>query len=65
MKHDLGYIEQLCKELAPQTVKQHLAVIRMMFDYFVVGQLMLMNPASSVGDPHHSIKKRMVPVLIA
>lgn len=33
------------------TVKQHLAAIRMMFDYLVTGQVMPVNPASSVRGP--------------
>ena len=34
-----AYIEQLTKTYAPATVKQHLAAIRMLFDWLVVGQV--------------------------
>jgi integrase/recombinase XerD len=60
-----AYIEQLTQERAPQTVKQHLAAIRMMFDWFVIGQVVPMNPASSVRGPRYSIKKGKTPVLDA
>jgi integrase/recombinase XerD len=57
------YIEQLTQDRAPQTVKQHLAAIRMLFDWFVIGQVMPVNPASSVRGPRYSIKKGKTPVL--
>ena len=46
-----AYIEQLTKTYAPATVKQHLAAIRMLFDWLVVGQVVPFNPASSVRGP--------------
>lgn len=58
-----AYIEQLTRERAPQTVKQHLAAIRMMFDWLVIGQVIPMNPASCVKGPRYSIKKGKTPVL--
>lgn len=57
------YIEELTKERAPQTVKQHLAAIRMLFEWMVTGQIIPMNPASSVRGPRYSIKKGKTPVL--
>ncbi len=60
-----GYIEELTKERAPQTVKQNLAAIRMMFDWMVVGQVIPFNPAASVRGPRYSIKKGKTPVLSA
>ena len=33
-----AYIEQLSGALAPASVKQHLAALRMLFDWLVVGQ---------------------------
>jgi integrase/recombinase XerD len=60
-----AYIEQLTQERALQTVKQHLAAIRMMFDWFVIDQVIPMNPASSVRGPCYSIKKGKTPVLSA
>lgn len=60
-----AYIEQLTHERAPQTVKQHLAAIRMLFDWLVIGQVLPSNPASSVRGPRYSIKKGKTPVLSA
>jgi site-specific recombinase XerD len=47
------------------TVKQHLAAIRMLFDWLVTGQVIPMNPASSVRGPKHVVKKGKTPVLDA
>jgi site-specific recombinase XerD len=60
-----AYVEELCSAYGPPTVKQHLAAIRMLFDYLVVGQVMPMNPASSVRGPKHVVKKGKTPVLSA
>jgi len=37
----------------------------MLFDWLVVGQVMPMNPASSVRGPRHSVRKGKAPVLAA
>lgn len=58
-----AYIEKLTREREPQTVKQHLAAIRMLFDWMVVGQEMPFNPASSVRGPKYSIKVGKTPIL--
>jgi integrase/recombinase XerD len=58
-----GYIEQ--QTAAAPTVKQHLAAIRMMFDFLVIGQIVPMNPASSVRGPKHVVKRGKTPVLKA
>ena len=47
------------------TVKQHLAAIRMLFDYLVVGQILAINPAHAVRGPKHSVKRGKTPVLSA
>jgi site-specific recombinase XerD len=47
------------------TVKQHLAAIRMMFDWMVIGQIVPTNPASSVRGPKHVVKRGKTPVLKA
>ena len=60
-----GYIEQLQTELSTPSVKQHLAAIRMLFDFLVVGQILPVNPASSVRGPKYSSKKGKTPVLTA
>ena len=48
---------------APATVKQHLAAIRMLFDFFVQRQVLRSNPASVVRGPKHVVKKGKTPVL--
>ena len=48
---------------AAPTVKQHLAAIRMLFDFLVTGQIVPTNPASSVRGPKHVVKVGRTPVL--
>ena len=50
---------------AAPTVKQHLAAIRMLFDFLVIGQIVPMNPAASVRGPKHVVKRGKTPVLKA
>src|SRR5580704_5183040 len=61
--HVAAYIELLQGERAAPTVKQHLACIRMLFDWLVIGQVMPSNPAHSVRGPRHSVSKGSTPVL--
>src|ERR1039458_7609487 len=61
--HVAAYVEQLQGERAAPTVKQHLACIRMLFDWLVTGQVMPSNPAHSVRGPRHSVSKGSTPVL--
>ncbi len=58
-----AYIEQHPASVA--TVKQHLAAIRMLFDWLVVGQVVPVNPASSVRGPKHVVENGKTPVLDA
>ena len=60
-----AYVEQLSSALAPASVKQHLAVLRMLFDWLVVGQVLPFNPASLVRGPKHAVKTGKTPVLSA
>ena len=60
-----AYVEQLTAALSPATVKQHLAALRMLFDWLVVGQVLPFNPASSVRGPKHVVKAGKTPVLSA
>jgi site-specific recombinase XerD len=48
---------------SPPSVKQHLAAIRMLFDWLVIGQVIPANPASSVRGPKHVVKRGKTPVL--
>jgi integrase/recombinase XerD len=61
--HVAAWIEKLTQEREPQTVKQHLAAIRMLFDWMVTGQCMPFNPATSVRGPRYSYKKGKTPIL--
>jgi site-specific recombinase XerD len=63
--HVAAYVEQLGLTHAPPTVKQHLAAIRMLGDYLVVGQVFGHNPAAAVRGPKHVVKKGKTPVLTA
>lgn len=58
-----AYIEELSQERSPQTVKQHLAALRMLFDWLVTGQVLAHNPAHAVRGPRYSVKKGKTPVL--
>ncbi len=61
--HVAAYIEELGLHLAKPSVKQHLAAIRMLFDYLITGQIVPHNPASSVRGPKYVVKKGKTPVL--
>src|SRR6201993_107179 len=49
--HVATWIEAGTRELAAPSVKQRLAVIRHLFDWFVTGQVVPVNPAASVRGP--------------
>src|ERR1017187_3677552 len=61
--HVAAYIELLQGRRSAPTVKQHLACIRMLFDWLVIGQVMPTNPVHSVRGPRHSVTKGVTPVL--
>ncbi len=63
--HVAAYVEQLGRTLAKPTVKQHLAAIRMLFDWLVTGHIMETNPAHAVRGPKHSVRKGKTSVLSA
>lgn len=58
-----AYIEHLTRSRSAPTVKQHLAAIRMLFDWLVTGHIVGVNPAWSVKGPRHVVKKGKTPVL--
>jgi site-specific recombinase XerD len=60
-----AYVEYLTTIYSAPTVKQHLAAVRMCFDWLVVGQVIPMNPASAVRGPKHVVKRGKTPVLTA
>jgi len=61
--HVAAYIEGL--QIAAPSIKVHLAALRMLFDWLVIGQVIPVNPASSVRGPRHVVKKGKTPVLAA
>ncbi len=61
--HVASYIESLREGFAKPTIKQHLAAIRMLFDWLVVGQIIDVNPAHAVRGPKHVVIKGRTPVL--
>jgi site-specific recombinase XerD len=61
--HVAAYIEQLCQTRSAPSVKQHLAAVRMLFDWLVVGQVVPSNPASVVRGPSHVVKQGKTPIL--
>lgn len=63
--HVASYIEGFTEGLADPSVKQHLAAIKMLFDWLVTGQIVPTNPAASVRGPKHVVKKGKTPVLTA
>ena len=58
-----AYVEQLGRTHSKPTVKQHLAAIRMLFDWLVTGHVMQTNPAHAVPGPKHSVRKGKTSVL--
>src|SRR5438132_4706313 len=58
-----AYIEEMQATHSPPTVKQHLAAIRMLFDWLVIGQVVEVNPASSVRGPKYVVNRGKTPVL--
>jgi site-specific recombinase XerD len=63
--HVAAYIEAMGKDFEKPTVKQHLAAIRMLFDWLVTGQVVATNPAHSVRGPKHVVKTGKTTVLDA
>ena len=56
-------IDALQATASAPTVKQHLAAIRHLFDYLVVGQVVPTNPAASIREPTHIVRTGKTPVL--
>lgn len=60
-----AYVEQIQRTHSKPSVKQHLATIRMLFDWLVIGQVVSINSAHAVRGPKHVVKKGKTPVLSA
>lgn len=63
--HVAAFVKELQGGFAPPTVKQHLAALRMLFDWLVTGHVMETNPAHAVRGPKYVVKKGKTPVLAA
>jgi site-specific recombinase XerD len=63
--HVAAYVEQLGENTSKPTAKQHLAALRMLFDWLVIGQVLPLNPAHAVRGPRYSVRKGETPVLSA
>jgi len=67
--HVAAYVEGLSiarldgSGLSKPSVKQHLAALRMLFDWLVVGHVIDISPAHAVRGPKHVVKKGRAPVL--
>src|SRR6202012_605549 len=61
--HIAAYVEVLGNDFSKPTVKQHLAAIRMLFDWLVTGQIVATNPAHAVRGPKHVVKTGKTTVL--
>lgn len=55
--HVAAWVESLGRELSAPSVKQRLAAVRKLSDWFVVGQVVPHNPAAAVRGPKHSAAK--------
>jgi len=63
--HVAAYIEDLGRHFEKPTVKQHLAAIRVLFDWLVTGGVLATNSAHAVRGPEHVVKRGKTPVLTA
>jgi len=68
--HVSAYLAELtltgkAQPASTSTVKQHLASLRMLFDWLILGQVIDANPAAAVRAPKHVVKKGKTPVLKA
>jgi site-specific recombinase XerD len=63
--HVAAFVHDLRDELSPPSVKQHLAALRMLFDWLVTGHVIDTNPAHAVRGPRYTVKKGKTPVLTA
>lgn len=60
-----AYVEELGQSYSDLSVKQHLAALRMLFDYLVTGGILRVNPAASVKGPKIVISKGKTPIISA
>jgi site-specific recombinase XerD len=63
--HVAAFVKDLRGQFAPPTVKQHLAALRMLFDWLVTGHVLEVNPAHAVRGPKYVVTTGKTPVLTA
>ncbi len=63
--HVAAFVKELQSDFTAPTVKQHLAALRMLFDWLVTGHVLDVNPAHAVRGPKYVVKKGKTPVLTA
>src|SRR5271170_2880398 len=61
--HVAAFVKELQGQFSPPTVKQHLAALRMLFDWLVTGHVIDTNPAHAVRGPRYVVTKGKTPVL--
>jgi site-specific recombinase XerC len=61
--HVATWIEPGTREFAAPSVEQRLAAIRHLFDWFVTGHVVPVNPAGSVRGPRYVVTSGQTPVL--
>lgn len=61
--HVAAFVKDLQGQIAPPTVKQHLAALRMLFDWLVTGHVIETNPAHAVRGPKYVVKRGKTPAL--
>jgi integrase/recombinase XerD len=61
--HVAAWVQDSGRVRSRPTVKQHLAAVRMLFDWMILGQFLPVNPAASVRGPKHTVKLGKTPVL--
>lgn len=60
-----AYVEQMTDDSPAETVKQHLAAIRKLYDHLVINQIVATNPAASVRGPSVRTVEGKTPILTA
>jgi site-specific recombinase XerD len=63
--HVAAFVKELQRQFSAPTVKQHLAALRVLFDWLVTGHVIETNPAHSVRGPRYVVTKGKTPVLAA
>jgi site-specific recombinase XerD len=61
--HVAAFVKELQRQFSAPTVKQHLAALRMLFDWLVTGHIIETNPAHAVRGPRYVVTKGKTPVL--